>query len=757
MSGSSRYRTLILGCEYSTFHIYFRSIVQNPQYDFCGFVHCFDGPPPIRFLKGTGPRSVFPVFALENLEKAIFDKHVQKCVILSQSIPMSIVSSLINRIISTGKCGVEFLPTKNLLMNPYKPLISITSLAPKTGKSQVGRYFCNVIHNENRKVAVILPMSEIIPGSDFFDIAQSPHFEFSSEDFDNESIPEDDVLLIQEYIKSGAYRVFYTADTRKAVILAEQIADLIICDARSCDIPYVQSKAKFCVVDSSVLYSVRSNALWPGLVNVNESDSIVVMSRGMNRINQDDKNKLQFLFKDSSLFFALSEYIIEGTSGAELFNRKVFVVDNSDTAGIGQQVAESKGAGEIADPGDVNIDGIKRQHLSTIVDLPKCSSTIPESAEKMNKIIDSLSKAIEKSDADVVVVTIGQHLRGMQVYKPVLYAMPEMNDVENKLYEWIIKFFSSNEPPLRHHFVGQANIINVFATISSNELNVKNNNSANKESFCRLFLQSHLPNGYRVTTGEIVDSFNNRTGQLDVIISNGSAPRLSLDMSGAIIAPVLADSVLGVIEVKTTLSADNLKKALMQLRPVKALMPVYTKIKSVNESDSKETDGYGKIVTGIFAFSPGSDMDNVERILSLFPDVADFVVLPTSTSFFSLNILEECGMGLPDEAVQKNARYAKFNSLGTGLSILFGVLNHIAANRRFSGVNYIRYVKGGWGSANDEMESIANTTLQQVHELNRFTSRLPEDDKRIFLKTRGKMIKILQNQKQNNEPNNYPV
>ena len=92
-----------------------------------------------------------------------------------------------------------------------------------------------------------------------------------------------------------------------------------------------------------------------------------------------------------------------------------------------------------------------------------------------------------------------------------------------------------------------------------------------RESFIRQFLQSHLSERAAIGTGEIIDA-NSRPGQrrnqLDIVIYKRDFPRL--DFGGGING-FLAESVVATIEIKSTLTKDELQAATLAARNVKAL------------------------------------------------------------------------------------------------------------------------------------------------------------------------------------------
>ena len=75
---------------------------------------------------------------------------------------MKAAHGIINRILANGNCEIEFLPKKSSTIKSFKPVISVSSLASGLGKTQLCRYFVNILVNKiKRKVAVIFPITEL--------------------------------------------------------------------------------------------------------------------------------------------------------------------------------------------------------------------------------------------------------------------------------------------------------------------------------------------------------------------------------------------------------------------------------------------------------------------------------------------------------------------------------------------------------------------------------------------------------------------
>jgi hypothetical protein len=561
---------------------------------------------------------------------------------------MPVLRGIINRILATGQAGVEFLPAGAIALKSFKPLIAITSLAKRLGKSQVGRYITHALSDRGKRVAIILPIPDIVPQQSPFRLESGPHFAFTKKDPQpNEVLGEENRRDVMEYLRAGADIIFVTSDIRRAIISSEQRADVIILDAKRCDTPCVSTDHKFCVVTPTVVANVRQVSEWPGLTNLHIALNVIVLTTNGEQL---DRRVLEPMVGRNHRFFYAQQFTDA--------NESAVVVEHEVEQGI-------------------------------------APSSDPELLTRLPRGAANREMARLASRADVV-VSLHRELTGIDPHKKVVYATHEFSDTQGEIQEWLTRTFESQKPPLQEHFSAQVDIILSMVSASDKELFVSNHSSYNREAFCRLFLSSHIPPGFRVTTGEIIDAACNRTGRLDVVVVNDSSPRLTVDATGSIIAPILADTVLAVIEVKTALTAEQLRKALSQLRSVKALMPTHSTLLAQDGRIIGDPLG-GKIITGIFAFSRGPDIvARTREIVAQYPGVIDFIVVPDRFGYFSVNTLRVCGISVNEADVVDG--YIEYRSRGLSLAILFGILNSLAATRRFSASNYIRYLNGSWAT-----------------------------------------------------------
>jgi hypothetical protein len=91
-----------------------------------------------------------------------------------------------------------------------------------------------------------------------------------------------------------------------------------------------------------------------------------------------------------------------------------------------------------------------------------------------------------------------------------------------------------------------------------------------REQFVRTFLEGVLPNVFRISSGDVIDSDGHRSGQLDCILERPFAPGLPMP-GGAAVRLALAEAVVGVVEVKSDLSTqwDEVLNTARRVSPLK--------------------------------------------------------------------------------------------------------------------------------------------------------------------------------------------
>jgi hypothetical protein len=145
----------------------------------------------------------------------------------------------------------------------------------------------------------------------------------------------------------------------------------------------------------------------------------------------------------------------------------------------------------------------------------------------------------------------------------------------------------------------------------------------------------------------------------------------------------------------------------------------------------------------VFAFDViESAQPEIPKILERFRYVADFLVVPGILGYFSMDVLAVCGFELQNAAVVGNL--VKVSAKGMELGMLFGVLNGIAAVRRFSGASCIRYLNGSWGGRYEAMtrcQQDAERSLGKVKKLIGQTATA--EQKREVFRTHDRLFHVI--------------
>jgi hypothetical protein len=114
------------------------------------------------------------------------------------------------------------------------------------------------------------------------------------------------------------------------------------------------------------------------------------------------------------------------------------------------------------------------------------------------------------------------------------------------------------------------------------------------------FLARRLPDRFGVTSGEAVDSREKRTGQLDIVIydRNLTAPLLR-EKSGDVLP---AESLLAVVEVKSTLTQEELTTCAAAAKKISRLSPYRREFLPPRQEGLDASDGNHRCQYSVIAF-----------------------------------------------------------------------------------------------------------------------------------------------------------
>lgn len=123
-----------------------------------------------------------------------------------------------------------------------------------------------------------------------------------------------------------------------------------------------------------------------------------------------------------------------------------------------------------------------------------------------------------------------------------------------------------SKPILYNYFNDKATELLSKYRTSANQ-SASNNLGKNREEFLNFFLTKVLPPRLKVISGELIDSENKHTGQLDTIVIRDDAPSLEFGKENT----YLAEGVFAAIEIKSSLNMESLTDAVNSMLKVKNL------------------------------------------------------------------------------------------------------------------------------------------------------------------------------------------
>lgn len=138
-----------------------------------------------------------------------------------------------------------------------------------------------------------------------------------------------------------------------------------------------------------------------------------------------------------------------------------------------------------------------------------------------------------------------------------------------------------------------------------------------REELFHSFFEKYFPFPYKITKGNIIDSFNKRSASIDCVILDPTHP-YTIDKKNNKASIIFADGVDYAIEIKGDLaSKEEIERALEQIKSVKEL----TRIKPDSLIEEDKSEYSHKIPTILFANKTYSDIGElIEKILSYYKE-----------------------------------------------------------------------------------------------------------------------------------------
>lgn len=110
-----------------------------------------------------------------------------------------------------------------------------------------------------------------------------------------------------------------------------------------------------------------------------------------------------------------------------------------------------------------------------------------------------------------------------------------------------------------------------FSEVTS-RINHNGEKGTARENVLQNYLRNYIPDKYTFSKGTIIDCNDNQSRQVDIIIHDKYTTPYLIDMDSTKVIPV--ESVYAVIEVKSTLTKEELRKSIENINSVKQLKKI---------------------------------------------------------------------------------------------------------------------------------------------------------------------------------------
>jgi len=386
------------GRDFHNFNVHFRD---NEDYNVVAFtatqIPDIEGRAYPAELAGKLYPNGIPIESESDLEKMIVEKKVDLVVFAYSDVTNQYVmerSSLVNA------AGADFMlmGTKSTMVEPKKPLISITAVRTGSGKSQTTRRVAEILKSRGKKLAVIrhpMPYGNLVE-------QEWQRYETYA-DLDKYECTIEEREEYEPHIDNGTI-VYAGVDYEKILRKAEEEADVVIWDGGNNDFSFYRPDLSIVVVDPhraghELLY-------YPSGVNLRTADIVVI-----NKVDTASFDDIQFVRHNvidvnprARIIEAASPITVDDPS--VIRGKRVLVIEDGPTLthggmkyGAGTIAAKRFNASEIIDPRPYTVASI----TDTYNKYPKIGHLLPAMGYGDQQIKD-LQQTIDRVDCDAVVI-----------------------------------------------------------------------------------------------------------------------------------------------------------------------------------------------------------------------------------------------------------------------------------------------------------------------------------------------------------------
>jgi len=396
-----RKRVVIMGAagrDFHNFNTYFRD---NEDYEVVAFtatqIPDIEGRTYPPELSGKLYPEGIPIHSEDELIGLIAEKDID-IVVFSYSDVSN--QHVMERSAVVNSAGADFmlLSPASTMVEPAKPLISVTAVRTGSGKSQTTRRVCRILKERGKKVVVVrhpMPYGNLVK-------QEVQRFE-TYEDLDANDCTIEEREEYEPHIANGTI-VYAGIDYEKILRQAETEADVVVWDGGNNDFSFFKADLSIVVADPhraghELLY-------YPSGVDLRLADVVVI-----NKVDTASLDDILFV-RDNIVDHNPRATIIEAASPIQVDDpsiirgRRVLVIEDGPTLthgemeyGAGVIAAQRFGAEELVDPRPYTVDSIAETYRL----YPRIGTLLPAMGYGAEQIRD-LQETVDRTDCDAVVI-----------------------------------------------------------------------------------------------------------------------------------------------------------------------------------------------------------------------------------------------------------------------------------------------------------------------------------------------------------------
>jgi len=345
-------RIIIMGAAGRDFHNFACCFRNNPAYRVVAFTaaqipYIAKRRFPASLAGPLYPRGIL-IRPEEELAELILRHRVDQVVFAYSDISHSELMHVASRVLACG-ADFRFIGPDATMLKSRCPVVSVCAVRTGCGKSQVVRYFCDLLVERGiRPVVVRHPMP-------YGDLAEQAVERLSCvEDLDRFHCTIEEREEYEHLLAHGAV-VYAGVDYHTILRRAEKEARLLIWDGGNNDLPFFLPGLEIVVADP--LRPGHETSWYPGEVNVRRAGIVVI-----NKVNAAGSAAIEAVEAavreiNPAAAMIRTESRVTADGGERIRGKRVLVIEDGPTvthgsmpSGAGLAAARQYGAGEVVDP-----------------------------------------------------------------------------------------------------------------------------------------------------------------------------------------------------------------------------------------------------------------------------------------------------------------------------------------------------------------------------------------------------------------------